>query len=253
MRVNGFKTLVFAVFFVLLSPGWAAAGNICLAAINQAEALRELPRNILTAIGLTESGRRDPQTNVFAPWPWTINAEGKGYFFNSKQEAIEAVQRLQQDGVRSIDVGCMQVNLLHHADAFRDLNQAFDPAANVAYAAQYLQALHRQHNSWTTAIGNYHSATPEFHNRYRQKILATLEKLNSDPKKIDVAVYRGKNEKTKVAQRLDTDNEELSFRGMSIFQADAARRAAVLKNWEARKARQAKHVREAGSFQLTSR
>ena len=43
-------------------------------------------------------------------------------------------------GARSIDVGCMQVNLLHHADAFASLEQAFDPVANARYAADSCNA-----------------------------------------------------------------------------------------------------------------
>ena len=43
-----------------------------------------------------------------------MNAEGVGTYYPSKAAAIAAVEALQARGVQSADVGCMQVNLLHH-------------------------------------------------------------------------------------------------------------------------------------------
>ncbi len=82
------------------------------------------------------------------PWPWTIDADGVGQFFATKAQAVAAVAALQAQGVRSIDVGCMQVNLMHHPDAFASLDQAFDPAANSAFAVRFLNALYRRTESW---------------------------------------------------------------------------------------------------------
>ena len=77
------------------------------------------------------------------PWPWTVNAEGQGAFYDTKAEAVAAVRAMQARGVRSIDVGCGQINLMHHPDAFASLEQAFDPQANAAYAARFLKELSR--------------------------------------------------------------------------------------------------------------
>ena len=45
----------------------------------------------------------------------------------TRQQAVAAVQALQARGVRSIDVGCLQVNLMYHPIAFASLDDAFDP------------------------------------------------------------------------------------------------------------------------------
>jgi hypothetical protein len=37
---------------------------------------------------------------------------------------------MQGEGVRSIDIGCMQINLVHHPDAFGSLEAGFDPITN---------------------------------------------------------------------------------------------------------------------------
>ena len=125
-----------------------------------------IPVHLLAAIASTESGRYHKGLGLTIPWPWTINAEGKGYFFDSKQEAIAAVQKLQASGVQSIDVGCMQVNLKHHPDAFASLSDAFDPRYNVAYAAHFLRSNYDDLGNWRSAAAAYHSRTPDFGNRY---------------------------------------------------------------------------------------
>ena len=43
-----------------------------------------VPPRLLFAIARVESGRRDPATGGTHPWPWTINAEGRGSFFLTK-------------------------------------------------------------------------------------------------------------------------------------------------------------------------
>ena len=149
-----------------------APGSLCRAGITAAERAAALPPQLLSAIGRVESGRRDPVSGVMAPWPWTINAEGQGSFYDTKAQAIAAAQALQARGVRSIDVGCMQINLMHHPDAFAGLDQAFDPAANAAYAARFLGSLHLQTNDWPRAAALYHSATPELGAPYQAKVVA---------------------------------------------------------------------------------
>ena len=145
-------------------------GALCRAAIVAAERAGALPPQLLAAIGRVESGRRDPVSGVMTPWPWTINAEGEGSFYDTKAQAIAATRALQARGVRSIDVGCMQVNLMHHPNAFASLDQAFDPTANAAYAARFLTELHAQTNDWSRAAALYHSATPDLAAAYQAKV-----------------------------------------------------------------------------------
>ena len=144
-------------------------------AIGAAEHAQVVPPRILPAIGRVESGRPDPASKGrVRPWPWTIDVEGQGQSFATKEEAIAAVQALQERGVRSIDVGCMQVNLLQHPDAFASLDAAFDPATNATYGARFLAALFHQTKSWQMAIADYHSQTPELGIPYQQRVLAGL-------------------------------------------------------------------------------
>ena len=143
----------------------------CRAAIGTAERMSGVPERLMQSIGIMESGRRD-ETGIRSAYPWTINAEGVGSYYATKAEAIAAVNALRARGVRSIDVGCMQVNLMYHASAFASLEEAFDPAANAAYAAKFLLRLLAQTGSWPSATAGYHSLTPEIGGEYARKVLA---------------------------------------------------------------------------------
>ena len=146
-------------------------GEQCRAAIRAAERANGIPDQLMAAIGVVESGRRAPDGKI-NPWPWSINAEGTDFVYESKPEVMAAVRNLQAKGVRSIDVGCMQVNLMHHPDAFASLDQAFDPVENARYAARFLVELKAQTGSWEKATAWYHSATPALGEPYQQKVMA---------------------------------------------------------------------------------
>jgi len=171
-----------ALLLLLLPlPALAEPGRLCRAAIGAAEREAGIPPHLLTAIGRVESGRRDPETRAFHPWPWTINAEGRGQFFPTREAAIAEVRALQARGVRSIDIGCMQVNLRHHPHAFPDLETAFDPAANARYAARFLTELRGTRGSWEGAAAAYHSHTPEHAEPYRARVLAAWAEEQARP------------------------------------------------------------------------
>ena len=153
-------------------PVTIAPSSLCAAAIAAAEWSGRLPEGMLTAIAQVESGRPDPDTGRLNPWPWTINAAGVGQFFATKAQAIAAVQALQADGIRSIDVGCLQVNRMFHPEACASLQQAFDPQANAAYAVHFLNALYADSHDWKQAIAAYHSSTAVLGDDYRRRVMA---------------------------------------------------------------------------------
>jgi hypothetical protein len=175
------RAIALALLLCLTGP-WAMAepiampagppGQLCQQAIESATRAHNMPPGLMAAIGQVESGWHDPASGALHPWPWTVDAEGQGAFYDSKELAIAAVHALQARGVRSIDVGCMQVNLMHHPGAFNSLEQAFDPMANADYAARFLVELHGQAGTWPAATALYHSATPELGAAYQQKVMA---------------------------------------------------------------------------------
>ena len=147
------------------------ASALCAREIARAERELRIPRQLLYVIAQVESGRWSESAQGVVAWPWTVMAEGRGKYLPTKTAAIREVKRLRGRGVRSVDVGCLQINLMHHPDAFSSLDEAFDPAANVAYGAKFLRSLQIENDSWVKAVGNYHSKSPARHHSYRTKVL----------------------------------------------------------------------------------
>jgi hypothetical protein len=144
--------------------------KLCTRHLAQYERENGIPTHLLSAIASTESGRYHEGLKIAVPWPWTINANRKGYFFKTKEDAIAAARKFRARGINSIDVGCMQVNLVHHADAFASLDQAFDPETNIAYASNFLHTLYQEDNSWRKAAADYHSRTPSRGSQYVNRV-----------------------------------------------------------------------------------
>ena len=115
--------------------------ELCSLAAARMENKYGIKTHLLQTISSVETGRWDYNKEKFVSWPWTINANGKGKHFETKAEAVAEVKRLQAQGVKSIDVGCMQVSLKYHADAFKSVEEAFDPEKNVEYSAKFLKKL----------------------------------------------------------------------------------------------------------------
>jgi hypothetical protein len=155
--------------------------NICPAAVNAAERLNAIPLHLLRAISKAESGRWHEEKQVNIAWPWTVTSGAAGKFFDTKAEAVAEVEFLMTKGVRNIDVGCMQINLKAHANAFATIEDAFDPAANAAYGGKYLKTMHRRTSNWLKAAGSYHSMTPHLGIKYRAKVGRIWNELRGQP------------------------------------------------------------------------
>lgn len=124
-----------------------------------------VPIEVLQAITRTETGRR--RDGRVQPWPWTVNMEGRGVWFDTPDEARGYVYQHHQRGARSFDVGCFQINFRWHGQHFASIEEMFDPLANGRYAARFLSELHAELGDWGKAAGAYHSRMPVHANRYR--------------------------------------------------------------------------------------
>ena len=174
------KTALLAALLAMLCAAKPALALedalVCGQETARQEKLQAIPDRLLHAISLVESGRWDADHRATLAWPWTVMAEGEGRFLPSKDAAIAEVKKLQARGVRNIDVGCMQVNLLAHPDAFATLDEAFEPRSNVAYAGRFLKDLQAQDNNWGQAGAHYHSQTPSEAAPYKAKLLSVWDK-----------------------------------------------------------------------------
>jgi Transglycosylase SLT domain len=116
----------------------------------------------LYGIALKESGMRWPDGS-FRPWPWSLNVnKGKGRIkagpkrYPSKSDAVKALKEMVTAGVRNVDVGLMQVNLLWQGHRVHDdIDLLLEPAANIMVAALYLREI--EASDTHKKVSDYHS------------------------------------------------------------------------------------------------
>ena len=117
----------------------------------RAAAQSGVPINVLYSVGLTETGHRGELG------PYEMNVDGTRGHSDSLAEAMARFAKATAGGARLIDVGCMQINVHFHGERFRSLEDMFDPALNVDYAANFLKTLRAQEGSWTLAVARYNA------------------------------------------------------------------------------------------------
>lgn len=153
-----------------------ATNGLCIREILLAQMRHQIPDNLLLGIGLQESGlHRDGALTV---WPYTANAEGKGAYFDTEAQAVAWVNARRAEGITSIDLGCMQINMHWHPDAFDSVADGFNPVRNVEYAAAYLARLYRAKGSWRAAAASYHSGTEDLGQAYLSRLDQNVKVAN---------------------------------------------------------------------------
>ncbi|MEM9550332.1 MAG: transglycosylase SLT domain-containing protein [Pseudomonadota bacterium] len=148
--------------------------GICDRAALRASQATGVPIDVLRAVTRTETGRN--AGGKLEPWPWTVNMEGAGRWFDTLDGARAYVFKHFKAGARSFDVGCFQINYRWHSKHFKSIDEMFDPNANAQYAATFLRALHDELGDWSRAAGAYHSRTP----KYAKIYTARFDRIRAD-------------------------------------------------------------------------
>jgi hypothetical protein len=142
-------------------PAFASPADLCLDAARTAAEDTGVPLRILVALSLTETGRGGAADEGMEPWPWTLNRAGAGQWFETKDEALHALDDILAEGATNVDLGCFQLNWRWHAAAFPSAAAMLDPETNARYAARFVAHLYDKTGDWRAAAAAYHSATPE--------------------------------------------------------------------------------------------
>lgn len=203
---------ILAILFLLAGPGTTAlAGDL----FDRTAARHELEPELLRAIAKVESNLYPWAINInwesFRPEspyqavrlirkvrqnPWLLRVdyadESHRLFFPSGRAAQQALAGLRQRAtlmgidpphqweirkldVRSVDIGLMQINWKFHGEHFESMEELFDPATNMDYAARFLRKLLKEHGDTETAVAHYHSNTSHFQEIYLKNFRAVYE------------------------------------------------------------------------------
>lgn len=173
-------TLTVASSMMPASPAGAELPDVCGMIAERTEVAEGIPPGLIRAVTLVESGRWLPEDRRTQAWPWTVTAGPNTFYLPTKRAALEKVEELQASGRSNIDVGCMQINLGYHGDAFASLEDALDPASNIAYGVKFLKHLRLETRSWARATALYHSNDPDLGQAYRAKVYHRWHELRRD-------------------------------------------------------------------------
>jgi len=149
IAISGIACL--APLFPAEAVDWAEG---CLPFIPAAEQYYHLPKGLLQAIALTESGQDG------SPYPWALNIAGQAVIAPTYQAAASLLRSADGQPRRDVAIGCMQIHMQYHLDRFVEPEWALHPRYNVWYAALYLDALRRQYGNILSAIAHYHGSDP---------------------------------------------------------------------------------------------
>jgi len=211
---------------------------VCMDATQKFEKEYQIKEHLLTTISKVETGRWNEQRQQSMAWPWTINAQGKGRFFATKAEAVREVKRLQAKGVKSIDVGCMQINLAYHPNAFASIEDALDPQKNVEYGAKFLKKLYKnKKGDWIKAAMAYHSSVPFKAKRYKNKLASVYETIRQTQKIKGASLFAkaGQSEVKKLEKKRVIAKNKSIDRTITAKKANAWREAKLAAWQEARR------------------
>ncbi len=179
MALGAWPLLMATLCLVVAMPAFGSTRKICTVHAAAQEQANRIPRGLVQAVALAESGRWLSEDQSTLPWPWTVTSGHDSFYLPTKDAAIAKVRELKAAGRTNIDVGCMQINLHYHPDAFASLEEAFDPDSNVAYGTQFLKELRLKTRSWGKATAFYHSQNRERGNAYRTKVYRFWRNLQS--------------------------------------------------------------------------
>lgn len=154
-------------------PG--ALPQLCVEAARVAAQRHGVPTAVMRAITLVETRRQ--VGGAARPWPWTLNIEGGGHWFETRAEALARALREIGRGRRSIDLGCFQLNWRWHGQNFASPDAMLEPRRAADYAARFLAGLYAETGDWMRAAGYYHSRRPAPAARYRDLVRRALARF----------------------------------------------------------------------------
>ena len=146
--------------------------------------------------------------------PWSLNIEGKGYRFDSKEKALKKAKEAEAEG-QSFDSGVMQVNNFWLKKYGIPLEAAFDPLANIYFGSWILQQEIHKHGQTWNAVGAYHSPNEARGRKYADMV---KDALGKGPTRVPTRLVESN---TQVEERKPTlEKESLDYSPLVVSRRD---------------------------------
>ena len=145
--------------------GDASPRAACLQATRRAEEVHGMPRGLLTAVALAESGLH----------AYALNIGGRAHFPPTREHARALLAGA--NGRASVMAGCVQVNARVHA---RGSDWPLDPTRSADWAGGMMARWARETGSWSGALRRWHGGSPASTQRLVCRVKAKLEVSGPD-------------------------------------------------------------------------
>lgn len=179
----------------LLAAAGTARADSCVDHILKAEKEHGIPRGLMLAVALVESGQDG------LPSPFAVNVKGRAVYARSETEAASYLRDGRGQVRGAVTAGCMQISLAHHSAAFRPVEKIVDPQHNVGYAARYLVRLRNETGSWAKAVARYNGSAGKTARTYQCKVQRQLAALGVTEVALVDAANCGKRQEASIAPR----------------------------------------------------
>ena len=134
----------------------------------------------LYAIALVESRRVWTDGNV-RPWQYTLMINGvknESVFMPNQESAEILLDLLLENGVKNVDVCCMQINLATHSKRVENATDLFDLRKCIEIGADILNEAKKSTTDLELGLGRYHHWRHENITRnYGKKVIVLAESL----------------------------------------------------------------------------
>ena len=155
---------LFVLFYIFIICVEANAGNenidMCY---TTASAKYNVPEVVLRSIASVES---DNNSNA-------VNIKGKSIYADTKEQAVQIIQ---SNSDKSIDIGLMQINRLWFKKYNYPLELGLEACWNIHMGAYILHYEYMRHGDIWKAIAYYHSPKEKYQNRYMKKVYREIQK-----------------------------------------------------------------------------
>lgn len=155
------RKLFFLLFMIfLMSSAYSKDIDACY---TTASVKYNVPEVVLRSIASVES---DNNSNA-------VNIKGKSIYADTKEQALQIIQSNRD---KSIDIGLMQINRLWFKKYNYPLELGLEACWNIHMGAYILHYEYMRHGDIWKAIAYYHSPKEKYQNRYMKKVYREIQK-----------------------------------------------------------------------------
>ena len=156
------RTLFFLLFMIfLMSSAYSKDIDACY---TTASVKYNVPEVVLRSIASVESNNNSNAVNI----------TGRSVYAETKEQALQIIQSNRD---KSIDIGLMQINKWWFKKHNYPLELGLEACWNIHMGAYILHYEYMRHGRdiWK-AIAHYHSPTEQFQNRYMNRVYREIQK-----------------------------------------------------------------------------